>query len=68
MAVTFRGIGVVYIPGSNRFVRFVGGEYATSDDAEIAVLSLKYDYDKIELVEPPIEDKPKRGRPRNAEN
>jgi hypothetical protein len=69
MAVTFKGNGIVYIPPRNRFIHFVGGEYATSDEVEIAVLSQRWEYDKDApmIEQPPADDKPKRGRPRNVE-
>jgi hypothetical protein len=70
MAVTYKGMGVVYIPERNRFVRFLGGLYTTADEMEQAVLSRKYEHDApiadAPVADAPVDDKPKRGRPRNA--
>lgn len=38
MAMTFHGSGSVWFPERHSFLRFVGGEYIASDDAEIALL------------------------------
>ena len=74
MAMLFKGSGVVWIPAKHRSIRFVGGEYATDDADEIAVLSRNYESipAKVESVNIPDEvkpeaDKPKRGRKPNAE-
>jgi len=76
MAVTFKGFGLVYIPERNRCIRFVNGEYSTDDEAEIAVLAKKWEHSGIKPDDPivdnapadePADDKPKRGRPKNAE-
>jgi len=74
MAVVFKGSGSVWIPECHRFVRFVNGEYATSDAGEIAVLAKKYGHDTVKENAPEIVadvpgrevDKPKRGRPSNG--
>jgi len=62
MAVLFRGVGRVFIPEKNRFIRFVGGQYSTDDAAEIAVLARKYEHDAIEPTQETI--KKKAGRPK----
>lgn len=74
MAMTFHGTGSVWHPERHRFLRFVGGAYSTADAAEIALLKAggyKHDPERAEapaIVEDPPEreDKPKRGRPKNA--
>lgn len=58
MTVLFRGVGVVYIPIGNRFIRFVDGQYTTSDDDEIAVLSKRYTPDILDAPALVVEDAP----------
>jgi len=71
MAVLFKGNGLVFIPGKGRCIRFVNGEYSTDDADEIAVLSKKYEHDTNVAIDatPEIEqaERPKRGRPKNAD-
>ena len=72
MAMTFHGTGSVWHPERHRFLRFVGGAYSTADAAEIALLKAGgYKHDpgqEVPAVEDPPEreDKPRRGRPKNA--
>lgn len=66
--VMFYGSGAVYVPASNKFIRFVDGKYETSDETEIVLLCKKYKHDARQetLYVEPVEDKPKRGRkPKN---
>jgi hypothetical protein len=71
MAVTFYGNGLCYIPTCHRCIAFVNGEYKTDDGDEIAVLCQAYKHDNIITAhnidtETDGNDKPKRGRPKNA--
>lgn len=44
--VMFYGSGAVYVPGSNKFIHFVDGQYETVDADEIALLAKKYRHDR----------------------
>lgn len=68
--VIFYGLGIVRMPGRDRNIRFINGEYLTTDSVEIELLSKRYRHD---IIKPEISDdiegdeKPKRGRkPKNA--
>jgi len=65
--VIFYGLGIVMVPGKGKNIRFVNGEYFTSDADEIALLSKRYKHDIIQPEEVEGDEKPKRGRkPKNA--
>jgi hypothetical protein len=49
--MVFYGKGSVWIPSKHRFVRFVGGEYKTSDESEMFELK-DYKHDETEIKEP----------------
>jgi hypothetical protein len=70
LAVKFYGTGYAWDSKLNRiFCQFIDGVYETSDEKEIAMLMPYYEHDEIsEKVEAEISDKPKRGRPKNAED
>lgn len=67
----FYGTGYAWDAKRNRiFCQFVNGEYETTDAREIEMLLPYYEHDgivelKVEEVEA---EKPKRGRPKNAED
>jgi len=70
----FEGNGLVYIPSKSRFIRFIGGLYATDDANEIEVLKKNYTAIDEPLMDAMLPDEvksddipAKRGRkPKNA--
>jgi hypothetical protein len=74
-AVVFYGSGIVYIPGLRSFIKFIDGEYRTTNAEEIKTLAIQHRHDipdqddtaeNGEII-PDQVDKPKRGRKPNAD-